>query len=50
MKKTNKKKKLTKTEQITYIQFKPGIMAPQFDLGYKTDAVKIVREMRGYYN
>jgi hypothetical protein len=38
--------------KVSYIEFTPGsgIMAPQFDLGYKTNAVKIVREMRGHYN
>jgi hypothetical protein len=53
MKKTNKaqKAKLPKVK-VSYREFRPGsgIMAPQFDLGYPTDAVEIVREMRGHYN
>ena len=52
MKKTNKapKAKLPKVK-VTYVKF-PGsnIIVPQISLGYKTNAVKIVREMRGHYN
>jgi hypothetical protein len=49
MKKAKNKKK--PEVKITYREFVTGsgIMAPQIDLGYKTDAVKIVREMRGHY-
>ena len=48
MKKTNKLK-IPKDLKITYHELKPGLMMPQFDLGYKTDAVELVREMRGHY-
>lgn len=44
-----KKHKIPKDLKITYHELKPGLMMPQFDLGYKTDAVKMVREMRGHY-
>lgn len=36
--------------KVTFREFRPGsgIMAPQFDLGYKTNAVKEIRKMRGH--
>jgi uncharacterized protein YdgA (DUF945 family) len=49
MNKSNVKKTKKHQVKVTYREFRKGVLMPQFDLGYKTDAVKEVREMRGHY-
>jgi hypothetical protein len=49
MTKTKKipRNKIPKDLKITYHELKPGLFMPQFDLGYETDSVKEIRELRG---
>lgn len=44
----NKKKGKRPKPKLTFMKDPFGIMVPQIDLGYKTDAVKEIRKMRDY--